>query len=372
VVTHKDIANYVGVSQATVSKVLTNKSNNISISPKTRQAVIDAARLLGYNKDKVASGLIQLVDQSVAILLEHIANPFLSVIMNGMEKELSDTQYHFLFASSNGVAQQSLEIIQMLTRRYTTGFIMMPFYESNTSQQVHKYLKVRGIPFVQTNYYNLPGELDAPLVSTNNFEIFKQLTHHLIALGHERIALVYTSPDYSCMQQRLAGYRAALDEAGLPYDPSLEILIPRAEYLTPQIKEQLLNRWLRRSKNRPSALMTFKDDCALQFIELLHRRGLKVPEDMAVTGFDDYRYFIQNFTPEVYYRLTTIRQNLVEIGRTAARRLIQEIESDKSQELPMRIEVPAKIIVRGSCGATVSDEITPGSSPLLSIMGRAI
>lgn len=370
-VTHKDIALHVGVSQATVSKVLSNKSNNISISAKTRQAVIEAARHLGYNKDKVAAGLIQLVDKSVAILLEHIANPFLSVIMNGMEKEFSGTPYHFLFASSNGVAQQSLEVIQMLTRRYTTGFILMPFYESNTSHSVHQYLKVRGIPFVQTNYYNLPGELDAPLVSTNNFDVFKQLTQHLIGLGHQRIALVYTSPDYSCMQHRLAGYRSALEEAGLAHDPALEVMIPRNEYLSPPIKQELLTRWLRR-RQRPTAIMTFKDDCALQFIQLLKQRGLSVPEDMAVTGFDDYRHYIQNFTPEAYFNLTTVRQNLIEIGRVAARRLVQEIEEGSSGDLAMRIEVPAEIIVRGSCGAPPRAENPLATSPLLSIIGRAV
>lgn len=370
-VTHKDIAKAVGVSQATVSKVLSNRANNISISPRTRQAVIEAARKLGYNKDKVAAGLVQLAEKSIGILLEHIANPFLGVIMNGIEQELSGSEYHFLFASSNGVAQQSLEVIQMLTRRYTTGFILMPFYESNTSQQVHQYLKVRGIPFVQTSYHNLPGKLDAPLVATNNFEVFKKLTQHLIALGHARIAIVHTSPDFSSMHQRLAGYHAAMNEAGLRSDGTLEVMIPRRDYLDARIKEDLLARWLKR-RQPPTAIMTFKDDCALQFIHLLKQRGMKVPDDMAVTGFDDHRHFMQTFTPEVFFRLTTVRQNLDEIGRAAARRLVKEIEGAPADERPMRIEVPAKIIVRGSCGGIPMDEDPPATSPLLSVLGRAL
>ena len=370
-VTHKDIAQAVGVSQATVSKVLSNRSNNISISPKTRQAVIDAAKRLGYNKDKVAAGLIHLVDRSVAILMEHIANPFLTVILSSIEKELAQTDYRYLFASADGRAEQSMGTIESLTRRYTTGFILMPFYESNTSQAVHEYLKVRGIPFVQCNYFTLPGPNDAPLITTNNFSAFKQLTEHLIRLGHTNIALCYTSPEYSCMDARLRGYIAAHEENGLKVDSSLMANIPRSSYLDISTKEELLDKWLRR-RRQPTAIMCFKDDPALQLIRLLSQRGLSVPGDMAVTGFDDYRYYTHTFHPEAYFHLTTVRQDLPGIGREAVRRLISEIENGGRRELPLEIEVPGRLIVRGSCGGTKIENETDEYYPLISMIGRAV
>ena len=362
-VTHKDIAREVGVSQATVSKVLSNKSNKISLSQKTRMAVIEAAKKLGYNRNKVASGLIQLVEQSIAILMEHVSNPFNSVIMRGIERELVGTDYQFMFTSSNGIAEQSLGAIESLTRRYTTGFILMPFFESNTSQAVHTYLKNRGIPFVQTNFYSLPNTNDAPLVCTNNHEIFKKLTSHLISLGHERIALVYTAPNYSCMNDRIKGYEEALQEAGIPVRKSLKIHIPREKYLDVDIKRSLIDRWLK-AKNKPTAVMTFKDDAAIQFIHLFKQHGLKVPDDMAVTGFDDYRHYIPNLIPETQLQLTTVRQNLPEIGRQAVHRLYAEIEAKGSKVPgPLEVIVPAKIIIRGSCGAPIPKESTyrPGT-----------
>jgi DNA-binding LacI/PurR family transcriptional regulator len=292
--------------------------------------------------------------------------------MNWIEQELVNTRYQFVFASSNGRAEQSVRTIEMLTRRFTTGFVLMPFYESNTSQAVHDYLKVRGIPFVQVNYFNLPGRNDAPLISTNNFAAFKQLTEHLIALGHQRIALAYTSPDYSCMEARLRGYYAALEQAGLTPDRRLIIEIPREQYFNLRLKEETLNYWLRIRKP-PTAIMSFKDDSALQFMELLRRRGLRTPEDMAVTGFDDYRQFIHHFCPEIYFKLTTVRQNLPEIGRQAVRRLIDEIESPNPRTLPLEIEVPAQLVIRGSCGGTPTQEETDVPVyPSLVAVGKAV
>lgn len=352
-ITHKDIAKFVGVSQATVSKVLNNRSNSIGISQKTRQAVIEAAKELGYNKDKVASGLIQLVEKSIGILLEHIANPFCSVIMNGIEHELSGSEYQYLFASSNGVPDRSLKCIQSMSRRFTSGFILMPFYESNTSQSVHRFLKGRGIPFVRTNYHNLPNEYTAPLVASNNYEIFRALTEHLIAQGHRRIAVVHPTAEYSSIADRIRGFRDAMQAAGLEVPASYLVEHARQDYFQIEPKEQLLSGWMRQ-KNRPTAIMTLKDDCAIQFILLLRKMGLSVPGDMAVTGFDDYLHFLPKFYHEAYRDLTTVRQNLPEIGRQAVKRLLAEIESEFPKDLPMEVAVPAELMIRGSCGATLA------------------
>ncbi len=351
-VTHQDIARSVGVSQATVSKVLNNRSNSIGISQKTRQAVIEAAKELGYNKDKIASSLIQLVENSIGILLEHIANPFCSVIMNGIEDELSGSEYQFLFASSNGIPERSLKCIQSMTRRFTSGFILMPFYESNTSHSVHRYLKDRGIPFVRTNYHNLPNQYSAPLISSDNYEVFRKLTTHLISQGHERIAVVYTSPEYSSIDDRLRGYRDAMKEAGLRVAPSDLVELPRLEYFAMEPKQRLLDSWKRRKKP-PTAIMTLKDDAAIQFILLLEQMGMSVPDDMAVTGFDDYVHYLPKFYHETYQGLTTVRQNLPEIGRQAVKRLVTEIESGSPRDLPMEVIVPSQLMIRGSCGAGV-------------------
>ena len=368
--THKDIAREVGVSQATVSKVLNNRANSIGISAKTRQAVIEAAKRLGYNRDKVASSFVALVDKTIVVLMEHVSNPYAGVIMRGIEQELSLTDFQYLFASSNGDADRSMHTIESLTRRYPSGFILMPFYETDTSSLVHSYLAERSIPFVQTGYHNLPGLLDAPLVTSNNRVMFRELTQHLIMLGHKRIAFVYTSPNYSSMAERRAGFEEAMKEAGLKIRKADLIELPRSEYFSVERKQSLLDRWMG-SKSRPTAIMTVKDDCAMQFIRLIESVGLSVPGDMAVTGCDDYYHFIPKYYPEVYFRLTTIRQNLPEIGGTAVRELIRLIDHPEDVgKGPMTLDVPAKLVIRGSCGSREHTE--PFSDGSLHLKGLGV
>lgn len=352
-VTHRDIAQEVGVSQATVSKVLSAKSGSISISVKTRQAVIDAAQRLGYNREKVASGLIQLAEKSIAVVVEHISQPFCSVLMNGVEQALLESPYKFFFVSTSGKPDQSMEAIKSLCLRYTTGFVLLPFHLSTASRQIRSYLQQCGVPFVQTCYYNYPGPNTAPIVTTNNYQVFSELTQHLIQLGHKRIALVYSCPEYSCTQERICGYTDTMQQAGLEVDPDLLVNIDREDYFDVQLKKELLQRWLK-SPARPTAIMTLKDDCALQFMMLLENLGLEVPDDMAVTGFDDYWHFIPNLITGKYHDLTTVRQNLPEIGRQAVNLLLQLLNSegaDWSKEKPPQVVVPAELVVRGSCGS---------------------
>ncbi len=358
VATHNDIAREVGVSQGTVSKVLGNKSDTISISAKTRKAVIDAAKRMGYNRDKVASGLIQLAEDSIAVLVEHIANPLTGVLLNAMEEQLAQTEYQFLFASSNGKSGHLLRMVQSLARRYTTGFMLAPFHDADSIRSVHKYLKKRGIPFVQANS---PGEKGVPSVGTDYLAAFKQLTEHLIRLGHTRIALYGAAPEDPSIERRIRGYHAALLEAGLEAAPAHVACVERPDYFRLEAKERLLNEWLA-SSTPPTAIMTLKDNAALQFMHLLQRRGLRIPDDMAVTGFDDYRQYHPNVLPESYWQLTTVRQNLPEIGRMAVLRLIDGIESENRKTLPMEIIVPATVVIRGSCGAKAAME-EPFDSP---------
>lgn len=368
-ITHQDIARHVGVSQATVSKVLSNRENSIGISPKTRKAVIEAAVELGYNKDKVASSMVHLVERSVAILCEHIANPFASVMMRGMEDELSETKYQYLFASSNGHPARSMALIQSLTRRFTTGFILNPFYESNTSQAVHNFLLKRGVPFVQTGYHSLEEENKAPLITTNNREIFKELTQHLIKVGHRRIAFLYTTPHYSSIAARLRGFREAMEEAAIDVDEGLIVDLPRHLYFDVEEKRRLLSEWFV-GKNRPTAIMTVKDDCAMQLIRLIESTGLRVPDDIAVTGCDDYYHFIPKYYPDTYFRLTTVRQNLPEIGKGAVRTLLELIELDNPPIKCGEVIIPARIIIRGSCGSEERTE--PFTDQSLQLRGLGV
>ena len=173
------------------------------------------------------------------------------------------------------------------------------------------------------------------------------MTEHLIRLGHRRIALLYTSPEYSSVNARMRGYKAALSAAGLGSDEDLLAELPRKDYFDETCVHGVLDRWLALDQP-PSAIMTVKDDCALQVIRQLRRRGMAVPDDMAVTGYDDYRHFLPHLRSDEYRQLTTVRQNLPEIGRQAVLRVIAEIEGDK--DAPLQVVVPAKIVRRGSCG----------------------
>jgi LacI family transcriptional regulator len=196
-------------------------------------------------------------------------------------------------------------------------------------------LRLLGVPLVVVDPAGSPA-LDAPTIGAANWSGGLAATEHLLSLGHRRIGLIAGPPRLLCSRARLDGYRAALEGAGLTLDEAL--VVPGDFHAESGFAgcEKLLD-----LPEPPTAVFAASDQMALGAIEALRRRGLRVPEDMSVVGFDDL--------PEVRWSappLTTVRQPLADMGKLAARTVL-ELARDERPDSP-RVELGTELVVRSS------------------------
>jgi DNA-binding LacI/PurR family transcriptional regulator len=195
----------------------------------------------------------------------------------------------------------------------------------------------------------LPG---VPQVAPDNVDAGRAMTQHLIALGHRRIAFVHSGlqPWHPSMNERYEGHRQALQQAGMPFDPTLvveagafeAVLADGSSAFNPEPVAALL-----RSENRPTAVFAPVDVLAIRVMSVIRTLGLRIPEDVAVAGFDDILMSAHLDPP-----LTTVRHPATQVGRRAALPLFDQLE--RGQTAPSTIErVPCELVIRRSCGHAI-------------------
>ncbi len=327
--TLKDVARACGVSQATVSQVL-NKGAR-PVHPGTRERVLQAARSLDYRPNAIAQGLAGKRMNTIGLAFLHNdgsfhANPFMLQVLNGVLLVTTRRRQNaMLHTISDWDAGEDLH--DLSDGRCDGIILLVPPQES----PLPGILQRRKIPVVVVN---------APTASEKTFSIdvdnvgaARELTEHLLQLGHRRIAFV--EPEYSLIYsfsyERQQGYRQAMAAAGLS-DPALADL-PLEQALRLDLA----------APDRPTALFCTHDDAALSLLEGLQRRGVRVPEDVSIVGFDDIAEASLSRPP-----LTTVRQPMLQIGERAAEMLMSVIEGASSSS--RREILPTELVVRQSTG----------------------
>lgn len=271
----------------------------------------------------------------IGLILPNCHNEFFSPIIEAVEHEASLAGYRVLIANSRGNPDLEAQLLEQLTEE-CAGLLILPSGTGN--QKAFAGLLERKMPFVLMDR-GVEG-LSVPLVSEENERGGYLATRHLLALGYRRIHVVAEAlATVSSLRERVAGYRRALAESGVHYDPSL---ILQADLL-PQIAGYSLTRdlLLREPSNHGFALLALNESTARGCYMALREQGRRVPHDAAVVGFGDL------LAPLFEPPLTAIRQNPGGMGREAARRLIEFIKAGKPTKAGhTRLEV--SLIVRGS------------------------
>lgn len=336
-VTLKDIAEASQVSIATACDVLNDKPRT-RVSEATRRRILEAASRLGYQPHRAArslrTNLHHLIAVSVLLSPEMPFSPFASELVSGAFKAARNEGWRITVSGYRDTQEELLQLKEMIAEQSVDGVII---YEPVENDPRIRLLK-GNLPFV------LVGSCDDEevySVDMDNEGAALMATRHLIGLGHQRIALVSVSPRYLTCRSRQQGYRRALSEANIPYDPSLVIEV---EEYSSQAGAYALEMLLERNPSAPTAVLAMDDSLALGVIYAAHQRGLQVPDDLAVVGFNDARY-----TEYSEPSLTTVRVFAEAIARQATEMLIRLV-----REEPLgarRIVMPAQMIVRRSCGA---------------------
>jgi LacI family transcriptional regulator len=330
-VTVVDVARAAGVSYATVSRVINGKDH---VKPEKRTRVLQAMDELGYVANRQARRLAGGRSKIIGLLVPGLDTAYIGEVARGIDQEVQAVEYDLMLYTTHLHHAKESAFVTMLSRGLADGLLLI------LPRRPGSYLpslRQRQVPYVLIDHHG--GDRQGPSVGATNWQGAYDATQYLIGLGHCRIGFITGTLDLACATDRLGGYRAAHRDAGLPPAPEL---VCEGDFLQPagyRGAHRLLD-----LPERPTAIFASNDVMAFGAMEAARERGLRIPQDISIVGFDDIPQ-----TEHVHPPLTTVRQPLEEMGRAATRMLIQRI--DQPERTPERIELPTKLIVRASCEA---------------------
>lgn len=329
--TIRDVAEKAGVSTTTVSHVI-NESRFVSDAAIRR--VQRAMKELNYQPNAVARSLRRKDTHTLGLVLPDISNPFFAEVARGIETYAFQQGYTVIFGSSDDDIKKEHAYLRVLIEKQVDGIIYVAAGES--AQNIQPLLG-RHLPLVVVDRDF--KKMVADYVVADNRRGGYLATSHLIELGHRVIACIAGPSAVTPSAERVTGYRDALDEHSLPFDSRL---IRRGDFGAASGFEATRYFLSRRGPHRPTAIFACNDMMALGALGALYQAGQRVPDDVAVIGFDDIVLASYTAPP-----LTTIQQPKYEMGELAAKILIDRIQSDEAHE-PQRHLLPTKLIVRAS------------------------
>jgi LacI family transcriptional regulator len=325
------VAQRAGVSPSTVSRIL---NGTAVVSDEKRAAVDEAVAKLGFVPNPVARGLAGGRTLSIGIVSQAIDSPFYGAALRGIEMELDAAGYSPLFMSGHWRADEEARCIDVLKSRRVDGLIVLHGRLADSALRS----VARSLPVVVTGRHLKAGNLLS--MDFDNREGARLAAHHLIELGHRRIAFISGDPAHPDAVDRLQGYRSAIEAAGLRFDPALVLAGSFTEHSGLLAVERLLD-----SRTRFSAILAANDQMAFGAALGLHRRGRRVPDDVSLVGFDDLAgslYMVPS--------LTTVHNPIQEIGQLAACAMLGLLAGERPA-----VEVPApRLIVRESTRAATA------------------
>jgi len=335
-VTIKDVAAQAGISYQTVSRVINNKGE---VSPEVRTRVQAAIKELGYRPNAIARSMVRGRTHTLGCISPNLTDYTFACLVEGAKSAARERGYFLLAASAEQESEVSALCDEMLHSGRVDGLLAINPY-ADGRYRCFEVLVAQGAAIVYFGVSTRHGVVSS--VGLDDEGGAYQATRHLIALGHTRIVILTGPQNEDCVQDRNAGFVRALREAGLD--------VPANTTLTGDWSVssgyQAMQHWLTSGTNF-SALFAKNDRMAVGAIKAARDCGRRVPQDLAVVGFDDMP-LASYFDPP----LTTICQDIFEHGRQGTRILIERIENPSS---PLEhVVVPVQLVVRESCGSKLA------------------
>ncbi len=329
----RDVAKKVGVSVATVSSVLNNRPSKVPISDETKKKVLKTVKELNYYPNIFARALRTKITGIVAVVVTDIKDPYFNAIVDGVEQILEENGYYFLLMSAHNSPRKEKLYLNKLRKSRVDGLLVLSGVMQFTNNMIRELSRSK-IPIVLVAHR--APVLNISSVEVDNFKGGFLATEHLISLGHSDITHITTSYQRPDAQHRLNGYVSAMEKYGL----ANKCWIQKGGD-TVESGYEAMTHVLQKDK-RPTAVFAFNDRSAFGVIKALRNRELRVPQDVAVVGFDDIT-FAAHFCPP----LTTMQQPSTEMGRRGAEFLLKAIK-ERDTGTGEHIVFPPKLIVRGS------------------------
>lgn len=327
-VTIFDICRAAGVSSATVSRVI---NDSPLVHETTRNKVRKIIQRLGYRPSHAARMLTRQRTDTLGVIFPEMESPFHAELLAGIDQTAEEERYHILTAFVHS-GRTAHDLIRRFVEERRVDAAIYLNMQVKTPVVIKDVLR-SGLPVVLLDRF-----VDkAPCVTIDNQAGVRMAIEHLLARGHRRVAFLQGPAENFDAAQRLAGARSALNRAGFPLDPALNW----AGDFTEESGEAAVRRWLATGRPWPDAILACNDTMAFGLLIALRNHGIRVPEQVAVMGFDDG-------LGARWLELTTIRVPRRELGVQAARMALSLARGEKPD--PFKVCLPVELVVRRTCG----------------------
>src|SRR6195952_846435 len=330
--TIREIASAAGVSIATVSRVLNERPG---VADETRGAVLKVVRDRGFSANRSARALSGGRTGLVGGMLPIVEAAYFSSILSGAAEALYEQDMRMVLCPTLHHHEREVTLLDRLMHGTTDGAVLMLPEESNDELKV---LRRKGYAFVIVDPRVALDE-GIPAVSASNASGARDATEHLLSLGHRRIGVIQGPKTFLATSERLNGFHGAMAAAGVMPDPRLVLESTFDIEGGVKAASRLLD-----AAEQPTAIFAFNDNTAIGALRVARQRGIRVPEDLSIMGFDDSEH-----SAIVTPALTTVRQPLAEMGRMAVSLLVRILDGQRLEAL--HIELKTRLIVRDSTGA---------------------
>jgi LacI family transcriptional regulator len=329
VATIADVARRAGVSVSTVSHVVNGTRR---VAPGTAQAVQAVIEAIGYRPNVLARSLKTASTRSVGIAMSAIANAYFIDIICAIEAECARLGMMVFLSDTQDDPERELAVVMALHQRRVDGVILAP--SPDPERRALSYLNDAGLPCVLVDRMPDPA---FDQVGVNNREAMQALVEHVTAHGHRRIGYVGGHPGFQTTIERIDGYRDNLQRLGLTIDQRYLVTGSASTNSATSATHMLLS-----LADPPTAIVAGNNMATIGAMRAIRARGLRVPEDISIVGFDDFEW-ADCFEP----RLTLVAQPCEEIGKRAAILLMERIAAPSGDRRSLRLD--ARLVVRASC-----------------------
>jgi LacI family transcriptional regulator len=323
-----DVAEASGVSYGTVSRVINNDPH---VRAATRARVLAAIERLGYVINRQAQSLARGQNHVIGVLVPELGNGYIGEIMRGIDSELEHAGYDLMLYTTHRRAAKESTYVASLAQGVVEGLLLV--LPRNPADYLGV-LSSRKFPHVLIDHQGV--DTSSPAVGAANWQGGFVATEYLIGLGHERIGFITGWMDLGCTQDRLAGYKAALRAHHLPEIPELVYEGDFFQNSGVAGASALLD-----LPEPPTAIFASNDVMAMGAMDAIRHRGMRIPDDISVVGFDNIPQ-----AAVVYPPLTTVQQPLEQMGRVATQVLLDMLSNPEKKIT--RLELPTELIIRSS------------------------
>lgn len=328
-----DISKALNLSPSTISRAL---NNHPRISVKTKELVFEKAKELKYHQNHLAASLRTGSTNTIGVIVPFMRHNFFSKVVSSLEEVLAQHQLNILITQSHEELKREIDNLDIFIKAQVMGIILSVSTQTENLQHLDKVIDNK-IPLIL--FDRVTHDKHVNRIMINDFEGAFKATEHLIFNGYKRIAHFSVSASVKIYQERLKGYRAALEEYSLPFFTNYLKYAPSNIEAGKAAMKELLQ-----LDNPPDAIFSSSDYSALGALKVLKIKGVKVPKDFGLVGFSN-----EPFTEYISPSMSSVDQNPMLMGQKIANTLIELIQQDQqAQILQLSMILEPKLIIRTS------------------------